>query len=166
MAELTIFQMAMANGGIKNIDVAPVLTVHANYAAGDYVGTSGVAMEFALAARKKGGSGIIMGAKLIDSVLASVAAELWLFDTAITPPADSAAWTLSDAHAKRLIGVIPFSTYYASALNSFSFGKPENPFLFTCLAASQSLYGCLVTRGAPAYAADGDVVIGLSVMQV
>ena len=133
-------------------EVTPVLTVAATYAANDYVGTSATAMVFADCARGINGTGVVVGCSLVDKALQSVAGELWLFDTAVTPPADSAAWTLSDAHAATLIGVIPFSTYYASALNSVSNGVPAYPLPFKCLSSSASIYGCFVTRGAPAYA--------------
>lgn len=151
-------------GASVNPRATPTLTVHATYAANDYVGTSGVAMVFADAARIVNGKGWIIGARLIDYALQSVSCELWLFDTAITPPDDSAAWTLTDAHAARLICVIPFNTYYASALNSVTPGAPIAPALFQTLAASKDIYGCLVTRGAPAYAS-GDLTVVLDIMQ-
>lgn len=151
------------NGTI--ITVTPTLTVHANYVANDYVGTSGVAMDFATAARSNGNTGYVVGAELIDYALQSIPAELWLFDTAPTPPADSAAWSISDAEALTLIGVIPFSAYYASALNSVSNGVvPNGQLMFKAGALDQSIFGCLVTRGAPTYA-DGDVSVRLSVVQ-
>jgi len=133
-------------------EVTPVLTVAATYAANDYVGTNAAAMEFTNCARVVNGTGVIIGCSLVDKALQSVAGELWLFDTAVTPPDDSAAWTLSDAHAATKICVIPFSTYYASALNSVSDGVPAYPAPFKCLGSSASIYGCFVTRGAPAYA--------------
>jgi hypothetical protein len=92
-----------------------------------------------------------------------VAAELWLFDTAITAPADSAAWTITDAMSKTCVMVIPFSTYYASALNCVSMGDGL-PRKFKCASGSTVLYGALVTRGAPAYAS-GDVTVRLWIDQ-
>jgi hypothetical protein len=154
-----------AGGYTNHITVSPVLTVHATYATGDYVGTSGAAMEFAGAARVDGGSGAIAGVTLVDAALQSVAGELWLFDTPVTPPNDSAAWTLSDADAAHCIGIIPFSTYYASAANSVAPASASQPVLpFKCAAGSKSLYGCFVTRGAPAYAS-GDLTFRMGVMQ-
>lgn len=149
--------------------VTPVLTVHATYVAGDYVGTSGAAMEFencapGISTSGGGGGGLVVGARLIDAAVQSIAAELWIFDSAVTPPADSAAWTISDDDAKKLICVIPFSTYYASALNSISEGNPSGGAArFQCASDSTSLYGCLVTRGAPTYAS-GDLTVRLTVL--
>ena len=146
------------------VSVVPVLTVHATYVTGDYVGTSAAPMTFANAARVAGGTGIVTSCMLIDYALQSVAGELWLFDTSVTAPTDSAAWTLSDADMANCIGIIPFSTYYASAANSVSFGISTIPIVFKCGSALRELYGCFVTRGAPAYASR-DLTFRLSVMQ-
>lgn len=145
------------------IDVVPVLTTHATYVANDYVGTDGDAMTFANCARVNAGTGIIIGAVLVDYAKQSVAGELWLFDTEPTPPADSAAWSISDAHAARCIGVIPFNTYFASALNSVS-PVGNQTIAFQCAGGSRDLYGCFVTRGAPTYAS-GDLTFRLHVVQ-
>lgn len=150
------------NGAI--VDVTPTLTVHATYIANDYVGTSATPMTFANCARVNGGTGLIPRCVLIDFALQSIAGELWLFDATITPPNDSAAWSISDADAVKCIGIIPFSTYYASALNSISPGTPAAPMFFKCAAGSKDLYGCFVTRGAPTYAS-GDLTFRLAVIQ-
>ena len=151
-------------GIAREILLTPVLTVHANYASGDFVGTSATALEFTNAVRTAGGSGTIIGATLIDYALQSVAAELWLFSSTVTPPADSAAWTFTDA--TNCIGVIPFSTYYASAVNSVSTGTiPNGNIPFVLPATATSLYGALVTRGAPTYAS-GDLTIRLLICEV
>jgi hypothetical protein len=146
------------------IVVTPVLTVAGAYVANDYVGTSGVAMTFAGAARLPGGTGFIQSAVLVDAVAASVVGELWMFDTIPTPPADSAAWTITDAMALGCIGIIPFATYYASAINSVAFYQGY-PLGFKCLAGSTNIYGCFVTRGAPAYAATGDISFKIVTLQ-
>jgi hypothetical protein len=151
-------------GVMKSVDVVSALSVAAAYVANDFVGTSATPMTFADCARVNGGSGRIVGALLMDKVIASVAGELWLFDTAVTPPNDSAAFAISDAHAARCIGVIPFSTYYASANNSVS-PKPDQNIPFTCLGGSKDLYGCFVTRGAPAYVGATDLVFRLFIEQ-
>lgn len=148
------------------LDATPTLPTHANYVAGDYIGADATAMAFAGASRLNAGRGWVLGATLTDYALQSIAGELWLFDTNVTPPADSAPWSISDAHAARFICVIPFSTYYASALNCVSHGVPSggSPAAFTCLAGSTSIYGCFVTRGAPTYAS-GDLTFRLHISQ-
>ncbi len=157
--------LGAVGGHTAIVTVTPTLTVHATYVANDFVGESGVPMTFAVA-RVNAGSGTVISAALIDYIPASVAAELWLFDTTVTPPADSAAWTISDAHALTCIGVIPFSTYYASAVNSVSMGSVGVGIPFVCGAGVKNIFGCLVTRGAPAYInTAGDVVVRLGVIQ-
>jgi hypothetical protein len=142
------------------IDVPVVMTSHAGYAANDFVGVDATALIFANAARKNLGSGMVIGAVLIDYALQSVAGELWLFDTAPAGlPADSAAFTLTDAYT--CIGVIPFNTYFTNALNSVSVGAIPNgqlPFV----SNGTSLWGAFKTLGAPAYASS-DLHIRLTV---
>lgn len=147
------------------VTVTPVLSVHATYATGDYVGQSAAPMTFSGCARVAGGTGLVTSCMLIDYALQSVAGELWLFDATITAPTDSGAWSLSDADMLKCVGVIPFSTYYASALNSVSFGVPtSSPIVFKCGSALRELYGCFVTRGSPTYAS-GDITFRLNVLQ-
>ena len=155
--------LGAVGGHTDIIDVTVLMTLHATYVANDFVGLSGVPLTFAGCARKNGGTGLIVSAELIDYALQSVAGELWLFNTPIVPPADSAAWTITDAELLTLVCVIPFSTYYASALNSASpVGNLTYP--FKCRATSTSLSGAFVTRGAPAYNS-GDVTFRLGVLQ-
>ena len=149
--------------------VTPTLTVAGAYSAGDFVGTSASSMEFTkvgphISVDGKGCAGYIVGARLIDYAAQSKAAELWVFESAVTPPNDNAAWSISDADSKKLLCVIPFETYYASALNSVSEGVPAGGAArYVCAANSTSLYGCLVTRGTPTYAT-GDVTVRLTIV--
>lgn len=140
--------------------VTPVLTVHANYVSGDYVGTSASPMEFTGC----GSYGWLVGATLFDYAVQSLAAELWVFNAAITPPNDSAAWAISDADILKCVAVIPFvaTDYYASSNNSICSGIPK--FSKKYSSASGSLFGCIVTRGAPTYAS-GDVSVSLSILR-
>jgi hypothetical protein len=147
------------------ITVTPTLTVAGAYSANDFVGTSATGMTFAGAARVNTGSGVIQSAVLVDYALQSAPCELWLFDVAPAGlPADNAAFTITDAAALTCIGVIPFSTYYASALNSVSYGL-NMPIAFRCVgAAVKDIYGVLVTRSTPTYAT-GDLSVRLQISQ-
>jgi hypothetical protein len=156
--------LGAVGGHTACIDVVSALQITGSYSSGDYIGASGTAMVFSGAARVNNGTGVICGAVLIDKALQSVAGELWLFDTAPTPPNDNAAWTLSDAQMARCIGIIPFSTYYASALNSVS-PVGNLTMAFQTLTASKNIYGCFVTRGAPVYSSADDLVFRLRVLQ-
>jgi hypothetical protein len=152
---------------INNVDVpltitvSVTLTVGATYAAADFVGTSSTPITFANAARLTGGSGKVVSLAISDpAASAAVAAELWLFNATVTPPADSAAWTISDADALKCVGVIPIPTtaQYLSALNGTMSVNNIN-LEYTC--ATTSLFGCLVTRGAPTYT--GTLQVALAV---
>jgi hypothetical protein len=134
-----------------SIDVNPNLTVHASYVNGDYVGASAAPMTMAGAANYNGGGGTF-SITLVDTAAQSVPGEVWIFDSPITPPADSAPWSISDSDSANIVTVVPINTYYASALNSI--GVPPQPlYPFKCAATGTSLYACYVTRGAPTYAA-------------
>ena len=126
----------------------PVLSVAGAYAAGDYMGTSAKCMTFENCASIPGGAGWVLGASIVDGEKQSAAMELWLFKDEITPPADNAAWTITDAVlAESFLCVVPLSTYYASAVNSVAQGVPD------CYARyvadeQRRLYGVLVARAA------------------
>jgi hypothetical protein len=144
-----------------NVTANPVLTVAGAYIAGDYVGTSAAAIEFEDAVRASGGSATIKSVVVIDKALQSIAGELWLFDAAVTPPADNAPWSITDLDAAHLIGIIPISTYYASALNSVA---QEHSTLIQFTASGTSIFGCFVTRGTPTYASL-DLIFKLGIWQ-
>jgi hypothetical protein len=77
------------------------------------------------AARKSGGSGIITDIVVVSSVdpATLLQGELWIFDGAATAVNDNAAFALSDADAKTLVAVVPFtlaSTTGGSGTNSYA----------------------------------------------
>ena len=120
--------------------------------AGDFVGTDHTPITFADCARVNGGTGHIVSGLFLDGDLQSIAAELWLFNYPITSLGhDNAAFTVSDAEMVYCVGILPFSTYYAGALNSLSRGVPSALIEFQCQENSRALYGAFVTRGAPTY---------------
>lgn len=149
----------------KVVSVTPTLTVHASYVSGDYVGTSGSAMSFAALARANGLSVEARSLVLVDKAGQSKAGELWLFDTAITPPADSAAWAVSDADLAHCVGVIPIAAnqYYAEANGSVAV-VPLTNLEMKADNADTALYGAFVTRDTPSYA-DGDLIFVLAIAQ-
>jgi hypothetical protein len=152
--------MGAVGGNTVVITVPVVMTTHASYVSGDFVGVDNTALIFANAARISTGTGTIISAVLIDYAAQSVACELWLFDTAPAGlPVDSAAFTLTDASV--CIGVIPFTTYYANALNSVC---PVGNVGLGFKSSGTSLWGAVVTRGAPTYASS-DLNIRLTILQ-
>lgn len=159
----------VATTPLRNLTVQPktnpVLSVAATYVTGDYVGTSSACQTFSGCAAQAGAGGYVLGATLIDGAKQSIAGELWIFDGIPTLPLDSAAFTVSDADAAKVVCVLPFSTYYASAVNSISMAQPGGgPARFVCGAAVQELYGAFVTRGSPVYASL-DLTFKLSIVQ-
>lgn len=133
------------------IAASVTLTVGATYAAGDFVGTSAAPISFANAARVSGGSGTIRSVTISDPSASTAAAlELWLFNATVTPPADSAAWNLSDADGLKCVGVIQIPTtaqFLSSATGVMHVGLLG--LQFHC--AATTLFGALVTRGTPTY---------------
>lgn len=151
-------------GGItKTIQMTPVLTVAGLYSDGDFVGTSGAAIAFANAGLAVGKGGLIESAILTDYAAQNASIELWLFTANVTPPADNAAWTITDAHALTCIGVITFDIYKASAANSVS-PQSNLGLAFNCAAAATTIYGCLVTRTAKTWAT-GELSVSISILQ-
>jgi hypothetical protein len=140
--------MSSRNGNVRIIDVDVAMTSGASYVTGDFVGTDGVALVFAGAAANVAQGGAVIGAQLINGAVDAKACELWLFDTAVTPPADSAAWTVSDADAKHLICVVPFAAadFYASGANVVCGGIPKGATAYKCASGATSIYGCIVAR--------------------
>lgn len=129
------------------------------YASGDSLHTT--VLSFASAVRVTGGSGYVDKLVVVDNDLQSAAGELWLFSASVTPAAANAAHSISDADAALCVGVIPFGTYYASALNSVSVAKDIRlPFT----VAATTLFGLLVTRGTPTHTASG-LVVSLQISQ-
>ena len=129
------------------------------YASGDCLHTAVIA--FANAVRTNAGSGVIGKLVVVDASAQTAAGELWLFSDTVTPAAANAAHSISDADALKCVGVIPFGTYYASALNTVSVARDLNlPFA----VAATTLYGILVTRGTPTYAV-GSLTASLQIDQ-
>lgn len=125
--------------------------------------TVGQLFEISQLARESGKGGVIETVALVETTTNSISTELWLFDRVITPAADDAAHSISDAHAASCVGVVPITAYYASALNSVGVARGVG-LAFQCRSDSSSLFGLLVTRGAPTYAASG-ITVAVSVIQ-
>lgn len=118
------------------LDVARPADTNA-YTAGDAISDSTSAPTsggFTLtgAARKSGGSGLIVGANFATSndPGTRLSGELWLFNTSVTSINDNAAFAVSDSEIKTCIGVIPFNMFDAGN-NGFCNVEGLN-MLFTC----------------------------------
>jgi hypothetical protein len=131
--------------------------------------TTGTIWTFSNAARANGLGGIIQSAVLIHSVAQTlkIDAELWLFDTTIASGnQDNAAWALTDAEAKTLIGVIPFSA------GSFKVGNGNGIIMsdslalpFQCAAGTTSIFGQVILRNAYVPVALEELTFRLRILQ-
>lgn len=142
-----------------NITVSVTLTVGATYASGDFVGTSATPISFANAVRTSGGSATLRAVTISDPAASTAAVlELWLFNATVTPPADSAAWNLSDADGLKCVGVLSIPTT-AQFLSSVTGVLHLNNLQLQYHCAATTLFGALVTRGSPTYTGTLQVIL-------
>jgi len=141
------------------ISVTPTVTAGA-YSAGDCVG--GV-MEFANAARTTGEGGFVTDVAIIDDAGQDAALELWLFDQTFTSPGDNAAWAATEAELHNLVGIWATDDGQWRAAGTPSVCHLKEVARFQ--AVGTSLFGQLVTRGTPTFAATDDVTVKIKVAQ-
>lgn len=141
------------------ISLTPTISTSA-YTAADAVGGL---LTFADATAKAGHTGVIQSVTIIDEAKQSAGLELALFDTTFTPTADNATFAPSDAVILTCIGIIPITTYYDFSVNSV--GMAENIGLAFKTSGSANLFGQLLTRGTPTYAATNDLTVKLGILQ-
>ena len=137
------------------VTATPTLDTSA-YASGDSLHTAVISFANAVGSSL---TGYIEKMVVVDAAVQSQPLELWLFSATVTPAAANAAHSISDADAALCIGVIPSGAYYASALNSVSVAKGVN---LAIKCAATTLFGILVTRGTPTYAA-GSLTVSLQI---
>lgn len=143
------------------IALTPAVTAGA-YVDGDAVGGL---LTFANAARSSGGGGVIKNVVIIDDAGQDVALELWIFDRAFTPIADNGAWAPTEADLENCIGVISTED---SGQGWMAAGTPSVVDIEVSRQYSldgTSLFGQLVTRGAPTFVATDDVTVKISLLQ-
>ena len=142
------------------ISQTPTVTAGA-YVANDAVGGL---LTFANAARETGGGGGIKTVGIIDDAGQDAELELWLFNQTFTAMADNAAWAPSEADLENLVGVISTEDSSQGWLDA---GTPS---AITIDVATRydltgtSLFGQLVTRGTPTFAATDDVTVKVGVL--
>jgi hypothetical protein len=146
---------AVAGPGNLRAAQTPVVTSGAAYASGNAVGGL---LTFAGMARIAGQGGVLQTALLRDKAGNNVPYDLFLFDAAPTAPTDKTAYAIG-ADLANSIGVVPFAGLVTAG----------TPGLFTAaglglgykLGAGTTLYGVLVTRGAPTFSSTADVTVDL-----
>lgn len=127
------------------------------YAAGDAVSDSTSAatvITFSSVARTSGGSGVLLGASILDSANQATAGvfELWLFKTSPAGQNDNAAVAFTDAELANLVAVVPLNTNYvgnsaagASGNRIYDSDRVDKAFV---TSGSANLFGVLVVRNA------------------
>lgn len=145
----------------KSIGISQTPTVTAGaYAANDAVGGL---LTFAGAALETGGSGIIKQVLILDDAGQDAELELWLFNATFTAMADNAAWAPSEADLRKLIAIISTEDGAWFAAGTPSAARVEVSQGFNL--AGTSLFGQLVTRGTPTFAATDDVTVIIALLQ-
>lgn len=141
------------------ISQTPTITAGA-YAANDAVGGL---LTFANAGRATGLGGVIKNMVIIDDAQQDVGLELWLFDQTFTPTANNAPFNPSEADLENLIAVI--TTADGAWFDSASQGVADVEASKRYDPVGTSLFGQLVTRGAPTYAATDDLTVKIMLLQ-
>jgi len=139
----------------------PTVTAGA-YSANDAVGGL---LTFANAARSSGSGGVIMTVTIIDDAGQDAELELWLFDRTFTAMSDNAAWAPSEADLENLVGVLSTED---SDQGYLAAGTPSAVTINQAMRYDlngTSLFGQLVTRGTPTFAATDDVTVKLGLLQ-
>lgn len=145
--------------GSEGITISQTPTVTAGvYAAGDAVGGL---LTFANAARVSGYGGVVKDLIVLDDAGQDAVMELWLFRETFTAMADNAPWALSEADLRKLVAVISTGTWLAAGTPSVAVVEANQR--YDCVGTS--LFGQLVTRGTPTFAATDDVTVILGLLQ-
>lgn len=147
----------VSNGGTYTI--TPTVTAGA-YVAGDNVGGL---LTFPNSSRAVGGGGVIKDVIIIDDAGQDAEMELWLFDQTFTAGADNAPWAPVEAELHNLMTVITTADIDYMAAGTPSVVVVEVAKRFDCVGTS--LFGRLVTRGTPTFAAVDDVTVKLMYLQ-
>jgi hypothetical protein len=145
------------------ITISQIPTVTAGlYAANDAVGGL---LTFVNAGRAIGYGGVIKDMIIIDDEGQDVALELWLFNQTFTAMVDNAPWAPSEADMENLVAIIATAdgAYYQAAAGARSAARVEVSQRYDLVGTS--LFGQLVTRGAPTYAATDDVTVKIGLLQ-
>lgn len=150
------------------IKSAPTVQAAA-YAAADLVGGK---QTFTSAARVPGGSGVIRGILIGDQAANSAANSvydliIWDADPTGTTFTENAVLDVADADLNKTIAVVRFdgvvgSTLFSLSDNAVLYKAVEIPFQ---ASGSANLFGALIARGAPTYAATTDVFVTLLIEQ-
>ena len=146
--------------GSHGINILQTPTITAGlYSAGDAVGGL---LTFAGAARVATYGGVLKNVLIFDDAGQDASMELWLFSETFVAMADNAPWAPSEADLRNLVAIIPTSDGAWFAAGTPSVARVEVSQYYKC--AATSLFGQLVTRGTPTYAATDDISVKIEVL--
>ena len=91
--------------------------------------------------------------------------ELWLFDRAFTPIADNGAWAPAEADLENLIMVISTEDSGQGWMDAGTPSVCDIEVSRRYTLNGTSLFGQLVTRGAPTLVATDDVTVKVALLQ-
>ncbi len=152
----------MSNIRVVRLQQDPTVTAgiySANDAVGGLLTFAGIAPNFG------GGSCILESVVILDEAKQSIAIDLVLFSETFTAAADNAIFSPSDADLLNCLGVISLAAGDYAAFEDTSLATVRNlglPIKLT--GASGSLFGQLVTRGTPTYAATTDIEVAVGLI--
>ena len=115
-------------------------------------------------------AGFVVSAQITDLAAQAVDFDVVLFDAnpSATTFTDQAAFDIADADIPKVIGVInfPSTSRFAFADNSVHFvGGLGIPFSGSMVSGNPTIYGALISRGTPTFAASTDVKVKLAISQ-
>lgn len=150
---------ALLDGSTRLVTVTPTISTSI-YASGDEVGGL---MTFTSILPDAVLGGQIVSAAIVDKAAQNAALDLFIYDRSITVAADNAATSVSDADALFCQGVISFSAGNYASPGANSIAVRSGVGIAVKANASGHLYGHLVVRGTPTYAATSDIQVTLAV---
>lgn len=141
------------------ISQTPAVTAGA-YTANEAVGGL---LTFANAGRASALGGVIKDILILDDAGQDVELELWLFNATFTAMVDNAAWAPSEADLRKLVGIISTADGAWFAAGTPSVARVEASQRYDLVGTS--LFGQLVTRGTPTFAAVDDVTVIMGLLR-
>lgn len=153
-------------GATRFVSATPTVDTGA-YASGDLIGGK---LTFSNALRATVGTGYLISAEIQDKSAVASDLDLVIFasDPSSTTFTDQAAFDPADADLSKVVTIISFgsTSRYAFNDNGVKYvGSIVLPLGKNAAPVSTTLYGALVSRGTPTFAASGDVTVTLGIAQ-
>jgi len=145
---------------IHVVSASPTVDTSA-YGSGDLIGAA--ALQFPIPRFRAEGC-LLEYVQIIDQAKQSANVDLVLFgsDPSGTTFSDNAAFDIADADMAKIVALVSVTTHFAFSDNSASNARGLGiPIFLDPTAASQILYGALVARATPTFAAGTDVRVTL-----